>query len=142
MDWGWSQCGQGLCRRRALCRCCPPVSYCLSGWSHCPDSVCQNLHIREINQSSLHDPSLALYWTVLRWLTSRELAWERAVYYVLWTVGAHRYSVPSSEIWNPVAWRHRRHGAVLPTLILKSTNVTINSSFEFLSSWISLWPNC
>jgi len=60
MDWGWSQCGQGLCHRRALCRCCPPVSYCLSGWSHCPDSVCQNLHIkREKNQSALYDIGLA-----------------------------------------------------------------------------------
>lgn len=141
MDWGWSQCGQGLCHRRAPYRCCPQVSYCLSGWSHCPDSVCQNLHVRKKkNQSALYDIGLARYCAALRWLTSRELAWERAVHGVLWAVGAHRCSVPSTEIWHPVTRRHGRHRAVLPTLILKSTNVTIYSLFEFISSWISLWP--
>lgn len=42
--WGWSQCGPELFHRKALCRCCPLVSYCLSDWSHCPDFVCQHLH--------------------------------------------------------------------------------------------------
>lgn len=133
MGWGWSQCGWGLCRRRAPCRCCPPVSYCPAGWSRCPDSACLHLLISDkIKVIQPHHLCSVSYSNVsCRWLTSRELASERAVDCVLWAVGAHRCPVSSGQIRCPVSGRHRRHRAVLTTLILKHTrhNVYLSSYY-------------